>query len=252
MEQLIENKKTVIRFYKELIGDGNVDIINEIIADPYIQHNPEIKDGKEGLLEVINFLRQIPKSDDAVKPTMRIIAEGDFVVLHMAITFAGESKIVIDIFRFENGLIKEHWDAIMKANDNPINGNTETDGPYLINNEAAVSQNKMLIHRFCNEVLIDNNFAHINHFMAEDLQQHHAKILHGLKAWCKYQEDKKMISIHNIIAEGDFVATQASGFLSGIKYVFYDIYRIESHKICEHWPVYQPVPATMIHDNGMI
>jgi predicted SnoaL-like aldol condensation-catalyzing enzyme len=49
----------------------------------------------------------------------RIIASGDFVVLHSHVTFrknhrGNERKgfIITDTFRLENGVLREHWDAM--------------------------------------------------------------------------------------------------------------------------------------------
>ena len=107
------NKQIVLDFYKNAIGKADSTYASKALTDEYIQHNPSVKSGKAGFLEMIPFLKQLPKPDNPVKPVMRVISEDNFVVLHFQVEFAGQRKIVLDLYRLDNGLIAEHWDAIM-------------------------------------------------------------------------------------------------------------------------------------------
>jgi predicted SnoaL-like aldol condensation-catalyzing enzyme len=57
--------------------------------------------------------------------------------------------------------------------------------------------------------------------------------------------------VHNVVAEGNFVFVQSEGQFGGATMAFYDLFRVESGKIVEHWDVVQPVPEAMAHANGM-
>jgi predicted SnoaL-like aldol condensation-catalyzing enzyme len=56
----------------------------------------------------------------------KVIAEGDYVVLHLhgqnGLNPNGES--VVDFFRIENGKVVEHWDVIQAIPDRAENANT--------------------------------------------------------------------------------------------------------------------------------
>jgi len=71
---------------------------------------------------------------------MRILTDNDYVVVHMNIEFGGQKKIVLDLFRLENGFIAEHWDAIQNESENSINGNSEIEGPVLIEDKEPKYQ----------------------------------------------------------------------------------------------------------------
>jgi len=87
------------------------------IAEDYIQHsaagNPE-----SGAAEALTMLKQMPKSRNPPKPFMRIIADGDYIVLHMLITLR-PSMIVLDMVRLKNARFAEHWDAIQPMSGLP-------------------------------------------------------------------------------------------------------------------------------------
>ena len=49
--------------------------------------------------------------EPAPSPVIRMIAEGDLVMAHLDVTFMGKRRAVIDIFRFKDGKVIEHWDV---------------------------------------------------------------------------------------------------------------------------------------------
>ncbi|HAT8211741.1 TPA: polyketide cyclase, partial [Legionella pneumophila] len=63
-----------------------------------------------------------PQSHSEIK---RIIADGDYVVVHVHSVLEPDTKgrAIIDIFRLENGKIYEHWDVIQPIPDEAANSN---------------------------------------------------------------------------------------------------------------------------------
>jgi len=112
---LQQNKQNAIAFYKTAY-EGNPRLaVEQYVGEEYIQHNPDVADGKQGFIEYFERMqREYPeKSVEFV----RCIAEGDLVALHTLQQWPGnEQYVTIDFFRFdENGKICEHWDAIQKV-----------------------------------------------------------------------------------------------------------------------------------------
>ncbi len=191
MKQTI-NKQIVINFYKKVIGEQDLDYAKKIVTENYIQHNPHIKTGKIGFLEAIAFLKKMPKTKQSPNPFMRIITENDYVVVHQSVEFGGQKKLVLDMFRLENGLIAEHWDAIQNTSEMRLNANLEIEGPILIEQEEATLVNKKLIESFANTILIKRDFEALPRFVAANLIQHNPKITNGLKGLLAYYQNIKI------------------------------------------------------------
>lgn len=118
-----KNKKTAIEYYK-MAFEGNPRKATELfVGEHYIQHNPVVKDGKEGFIEY--FERMHNEYKDKSVEFLRTAAEGNLVALHTHQVWPGdEHYVTMDFFRFdENGKIVEHWDSIQEVPKESANGN---------------------------------------------------------------------------------------------------------------------------------
>jgi predicted SnoaL-like aldol condensation-catalyzing enzyme len=98
------------------------------------------------------FVSGLPK--DTKVNTVRIFADGDYVVAHSEITLSSP-QIVFDIFRFENGLIVEHWDNREAKCPRPNgSGRTQIDGPTEITDRDKTEANKALANEYFEVVVI--------------------------------------------------------------------------------------------------
>ncbi len=124
MQNLENNKKNAVAFYKKAYDGNPKKAVELYVGDDYIQHNPDVGNGKEPFIEYFDrmFAEYPEKSIDFV----RVIAEGDLVALHTHQIWPGnEEYITMDYFRFDdNGKIVEHWDAIQKIPEVLKSGNT--------------------------------------------------------------------------------------------------------------------------------
>ncbi len=111
MEQQ-SNKNIVAGFYKDVVKLRKSELINDYVREDYIQHSPMGKNGREGLFEMVEFLKTLPKPDeDAKSPIVLMIAEGDFVVVQLDLVFMGKRTVIIELFRLQDGMAAEHWDV---------------------------------------------------------------------------------------------------------------------------------------------
>ncbi|WP_315980098.1 hypothetical protein [Aliamphritea spongicola] len=62
------NKKLVVDFYTEILFQQKLDKIDQYIGDVYIQHNPNVADGKQALLDL---LRSFLHRNLAATPSVR-------------------------------------------------------------------------------------------------------------------------------------------------------------------------------------
>ena len=110
--------------YRYIIRDLRIDLLDEYVHDDYIQHSSMLPDGKAGLLKALTYLKAMPKPVEAgPSPVVRMIAEGDLVMAHLDVTFMGKRRAIIDIFRFKDGKVIEHWDVQQVVPETMPHGN---------------------------------------------------------------------------------------------------------------------------------
>lgn len=111
----LERNKALVRSLFDIIYGSSpegIDKINDLVAADYIQHNPSVGQGREGLRQLLLRIASGPKELDP-KDTLSVnlIAQGDFVVRQEMRT----NGMLVDIFRVQDGRLQEHWDAFRFA-----------------------------------------------------------------------------------------------------------------------------------------
>lgn len=118
------NKQNAIAFYKTAFEGNPRKAIELYVGEKYIQHNPLVKNGKEGFIEYFEKMKK-EYSEKSVE-FIRSVAENDLVALHTHQVWPDNDEYVtMDFFRFdENGKIVEHWDAIQQIPETSASGNS--------------------------------------------------------------------------------------------------------------------------------
>ncbi|MER5781994.1 nuclear transport factor 2 family protein [Streptomyces mobaraensis] len=119
------NKRIAQEFFSLAFNDKRpAEAAARYLGPFYIQHNPGAPDGPEAFVSVITgFVEQFPELTMEFK---RVVAEGDLVVLHSHMRTSPEDRgsSVMDIVRFEDGRIVEHWDVVQAVPETAANDNS--------------------------------------------------------------------------------------------------------------------------------
>lgn len=117
-------KETVRAFYQAAIIEKDFAKVRPLLGETYTQHNPQIADGFEGLEAFLEMLAQ--DFPDITLEIKRLIADCDYVVSHVhGIRVPGQpGTSIIDIFRFVDDKIVEHWDVMQPIPQTAVNANT--------------------------------------------------------------------------------------------------------------------------------
>ncbi|MEA2507836.1 MAG: hypothetical protein QOH48_2454 [Actinomycetota bacterium] len=123
-----ENKVLIRRFYRE-IDAGNIDAMDELVAENYLNHDPPpfpgLTSGRDGLKQAFKMFWDGTPGRHEIEDQ---IAEGDKVVTVLRAVGKHEGELAgipptgnelnvkaVAVHRIEAGRIVEHWSAVDSA-----------------------------------------------------------------------------------------------------------------------------------------
>jgi predicted SnoaL-like aldol condensation-catalyzing enzyme len=237
------------------ISAGNVGLATQHINDKrFVQHNPYATDGVEGLTQ---FIKQSPR-DQLQLTVVRAFEDGAYVVTHATGQRSGRN-VFFDIFRFEDGLVVEHW--AFSAMDAPPNqsGHTQTDGPTEAKTSEDTEENKSLVREYYETIHIAGNHDKIpQYFSGDHCIRHEPGVRDGVQNFKRdlavLVKNRSIDEIKFLFGQGDFVFIAAKGFHESRPCVYIDLYRVEDGKIAERWGFSEEFPPQeeWKNKNGML
>jgi len=253
----ISNKEKAVALLKS-IETGASEPIAYVNAENYKQHNLTVADGLDGFGAAVAQLADFPEK--AKVNTVRAFEDGDYVVCQTDYNFFG-SKAGFDIFRFEDGLIVEHWDNLMPYDGKPNpSGHTPFNGTTEMKDFDKTDANKAIVRNFVQDVLMGQHPENLpNYYDGNNYIQHNVSIADGLDglgaalaAMAEQGIKMEYFTIHKILGCGNFILAVSEGAFAGQPTSYYDLFRIENGKIAEHWDVMETIApeSEWKHQNG--
>jgi steroid delta-isomerase-like uncharacterized protein len=117
-----DNKALMQRFFDEVVNGGNVDLIDELLTDDFVEHEefPGLEPNREGVKQFFRTFRSA--FPDGTFSVEEMIAEGDTVATRVTIRGTHEGEFLgipatgrsvevaaIDFVSFEDGKMTAHW-----------------------------------------------------------------------------------------------------------------------------------------------
>ena len=116
------NRVWIKRFYTEVLNNGNIDLIDELVSKDYVEREPlpGFESNRDGLEQFFKMMRiAFPDLNNNIE---FIIVEDDKVVVYVTMTGTHKGEYmgipatgkkfnikVIDIVRIVDGKMVEHW-----------------------------------------------------------------------------------------------------------------------------------------------
>ncbi|GEP20206.1 nuclear transport factor 2 family protein [Pediococcus argentinicus] len=214
------------------IETGKTDTILENVSEvEYTQHNLQFGNGRDAILTSIPAL-QVYK---ATLKFLRSIEDGNLVAIQTEYTFSGQLVNGFDVFRFDGEKIVEHWDNLEIFQGNINDKSSPFDGSKHLDGSISTDETKEIARKF-QQTLITKEIKNMENYFSNDLENHISGVKNGFSEYVEFLNNSSNYNKdHFIIAENNFALVTSEGVENNEEVGYYDLIRIDDHKIVEIW-----------------
>ena len=232
----------------DIFRNKDVEAVDRNFGRSFVQRDPSLPDGFAGMRSYAAEIASSPAADITI---YRTLVDGDSVLLNSryeGLKNAPGRTIAMDLFRFADGKIVEHWGGQEpEVPDRNLSGHTQVDGPTTVEDRDKTGANRTLIQAYREIITVQQHYDRVDDFLAVDYTQHAPGFGDGIeRVKARYRLDVKPGTSHVLtprfyVAEGNFVLSVVDAKTDPPK-ANYDLFRIADGKIAEHWEVLVPIP----------
>ena len=118
-----KNEAIALRMFKDVLQYGNLNLAPQLMAEGYIQHNPNVPTGRQGFVDFFSKFAKPEPVQAAWKDQPSLVLTSGNMVLMMFDRWSAEPTDAtkaykwnwFDMVRVDGGLVQEHWDMAMKT-----------------------------------------------------------------------------------------------------------------------------------------
>jgi predicted SnoaL-like aldol condensation-catalyzing enzyme len=226
------------------------------VSEGLIQHNPAARDGRAAAIALVKPIVTSPGAQFAVSS---LVVDGDFAFMHYRGTLgdSGHAAAVAELYRIQNGKFVEHWDAFQPVptaslSAHPMFGVLPPSLPAPCSNASA--QDRAVLSGFADLLYRQKNIHRaFELYAAPDMIQHDPSLPDGREAAIAQlapilSRPTTHITVAHILAcRGLGIIHLRSWNGTNPGHVIFDIMRIDSGRIVEHWDVFQPITGSTVN-----
>lgn len=219
----------------------------------YVEHDPAVSDGAEGVRRYVEALAPGDRLE-----VVRELEDGDQVLVQ-ADGRVRDDGTFFDLFRFENGLVGEHWGFAAPSGPPNWSGHTQVDGPTAPARLDETAANKAFARDYYEQFHLAGRYDLARRYFAgSPMVRHEPGVEDGtdnfLRDLAILTRDRTIDKLRLFVGQGDLVFLAALGTHVGEPCAYVDLYRVEGGRVMEHWGFSQAVPPANIrrNDNPML
>ena len=126
------NRKLVLDYMELGRQPGKLaEAVERYLSPDFVQHSADIPQGRQGLIDYLTPRMEALVAEGRNSHLGRVLADGDFVLVHRRVTSAQDPRgvAVADLFRVRGGQIVEHWDVRQPIPEFSVSGRSMVEGP---------------------------------------------------------------------------------------------------------------------------
>lgn len=205
-QDLTQKDKSVMLLEKLFSTEQDRSVLSFINEKKYIQHNLYARSSIDGLKSYLDHL----KGKKLENKVIVAFEDADHVVTLSVSLQEDQRSKVIDIFRFEQGLIVEHWDNVQRLTQDE---NLKT---IAVVDMDKTQKNKKLIQERVTQKVLEGTY----------------------------------LKNHMILAQGNFVLAVSELEKENQKVALYELFDVKNSKILNHWTIEETIPPLEVWKNA--